>query len=147
MTPQKQSIAHDPANGRYGDCHRAALATILDMPIADVPHVYDGGISGAEASLNERAFLASLGLVPINVAYGSDASLKDVLAATGAFCPGLCAILGGKSPRGFGHSVVIADGEIVHDPHPDGGGLVGPFDEDSSWWVTWIGSSRAQVAS
>ena len=33
-------------------------------------------------------------------------------------------ILTGKSPRGnFNHAVVAYNGEVVHDPHPIGGGV------------------------
>lgn len=41
------------------------------------------------------------------------------------------AIAGGRSQRGMMHAVVALDGEIVHDPHPDGGGI-----ESVSDWVT-----------
>jgi len=38
------------------------------------------------------------------------------------------ALGGGKSPRGhFDHSVVVFDGQLVHDPHPSRGGLDGPI--------------------
>jgi len=33
-------------------------------------------------------------------------------------------ILAGESPRGFSHAVVARKDEIIHDPHPEGGGLV-----------------------
>lgn len=33
-------------------------------------------------------------------------------------------IAGGKSPRGISHAVVYQNGQLVHDPHPDGGGIL-----------------------
>ena len=36
-------------------------------------------------------------------------------------------LMGGMSLRGKPHCVVCLGGEMVHDPHPDGGGLVGPY--------------------
>ncbi len=29
----------------------------------------------------------------------------------------------GTSPRGIKHSVIYSKGKLVHDPHPDGGGV------------------------
>lgn len=40
MTPVTQEFRHDPKNFIWGDCHRAALATILDLPISKVPHFF-----------------------------------------------------------------------------------------------------------
>ena len=38
MTPADQEFTHDPANGQHGDCMRACIASLLDLPIAAVPH-------------------------------------------------------------------------------------------------------------
>ncbi|KAF0135481.1 MAG: Uncharacterized protein FD152_1322 [Xanthobacteraceae bacterium] len=147
MTPVFQTIRHDPENGAYGDCHRAAIASALNLAIDAVPHFHNGFRTPAEAQVEERTFLASIGIIPIYVAFPGETALADVLITIKHTSPGVCGLLGGKSPRGYGHSVVIADGEIVHDPHPDGGGIVAPFDEDGLWWVTWFGDVRARSAA
>ena len=41
MTPVKQQFLHDPPTS-YGDCHRAALASLLDLTIDDVPNFMHG---------------------------------------------------------------------------------------------------------
>lgn len=38
MKPVRQLYRHDPANGVYGDCWRACIASVLELPIEDVPH-------------------------------------------------------------------------------------------------------------
>lgn len=48
-------------------------------------------------------------------------------------------LLGGDAGRGTGHTVVGFGGTIVHDPHPDNVGLIGPMD-DGYYWVTFFGA-------
>jgi len=43
MKPQEQQYSHNPDAGVFGDCFRASIASILELPIDDVPHfLYDG---------------------------------------------------------------------------------------------------------
>ena len=37
MKPTKQTILHDPAKGLHGNCLSAVLASLLHLPIEDVP--------------------------------------------------------------------------------------------------------------
>jgi len=37
-------------------------------------------------------------------------------------------IAGGPGPRGCDHCVLMRDGKLVHDPHPEGGGLMSVAD-------------------
>lgn len=37
MKPTKQTVLHDPANGKHGNCLSAVLASLLHLPIEDVP--------------------------------------------------------------------------------------------------------------
>lgn len=142
MTPVKQANRHDPAGGVYGDCHRACVATMLDLPLAAVPHFNDGGPDGDEFKLREKAFLARHGLVPIDAVYAREAG-KDgpglILYVVGQMNPGVPFILGGTSRNGVDHSVVARDGEIVHDPSLDESGIVGPCG-DGWYWVTFFGA-------
>lgn len=72
MIPLRQRNKHDPENGVYGDCHRAALASLLELPLDEVPHFCDESIYKDNAeplSARERAWLLSRGLVSINVLY------------------------------------------------------------------------------
>lgn len=145
MTPQKQRLRHDPDAGIYGDCHRAALASILEMPIEDVPHFCDPVAYGDEWALAERAWLQSLGFTPIVLVYETD-DLDAVLYSTAQLNPDTYAILGGKSRNGTGHSVVICNGEIVHDPSPVNSGIVAPM-KDGRFWITFFGHVKALKAA
>lgn len=42
------------------------------------------------------------------------------------------------------NAIVAGGGRIVHDPAPEGGGLVGPMD-DGWYWVTYVGALRGIV--
>lgn len=148
MKPQKQRIKHDPANGLYGDCHRTAIACILDMEAEDVPHFMDGtpgkgpapeANAAAERWLNER------GLNQICVLFSGSLSVQEVIETvknTNHERPGIVFILGGESRTGVNHSVVCCDGAIVCDPSPVGAGIVGPCD-DGFYWLTFFGSTKA----
>lgn len=138
MTPQKQTITkHDPDNGVYGDCHRAALASVLDLPIEIVPHICDGQHPPEEFIRRERAWLLTQGLIPIHVAF-EDSSIEAVIRHVAAVNPGVYYLVGGTSPRGHDHTVVGINDQIAHDPHPDGGGLIGPM-SDGLVWITYFG--------
>ena len=139
MRPVRQKNEHDPANGVWGDCHRAAVASVLELPIEEVPHFGEGGPEDREFFRRERAFFATRGLLPISVPFGgsADAPLDAVLMTLKHHARGAWWLLGGRSPRGFNHTVVGFGGEIVHDPNEKGGGVVGPRD-DGFYWVTFF---------
>jgi hypothetical protein len=134
MQKLDNSIAHDPDNGAWGDCHRVCFAMILGLNVEDVPHFFVEGPAGDRAIQQQRVkdFLASYSLVEASIAYPvEDYSL--ILATMGSLSPGVTFILGGMSAAGCGHSVVCLDGEVFHDP--TGTGIVAPMD-DGYYWVT-----------
>lgn len=148
MTPVKGRIKHDPANGLHGDCHRAAVATMLDLPYEAVPHFNVGGPDGPEFKFRERTFLATHGLRPIDAVYAGEEvdRAKDfppgpglVLYIVSMLNPGVPYLLGGRSRNGVDHTVVALDGEIVHDPGMDEPGIVGAC-LDGWYWVTFFGA-------
>ncbi len=142
MTPQKQINRHRPQEGIYGDCHRTALAVVLDMDARDVPHFMDGNLypDAEEAHDKIEEWLNTRGITTINVLYPGETSLDDVLSTI------KCSnhrskpvfILGGRSRNGVNHSVVCWQGEIACDPSHDDSGIVGPCD-DGFYWVTFFG--------
>lgn len=139
MRPVKQLNRHDPANGIYGDCHRAAIAAVLEMAPADVPHFMDGtpGKGDApEAHELVRAWLLERGIYPIN------SSLEDVLNTLGVVNPHTYCLLGGQSRTGCNHTVVVKGDEIVCDPSQTDAGIIGPCD-DGYYWVTFFGAAVA----
>ncbi len=147
MKPQKQLNRHRPTEGIFGDCHRTAIAVILDMDAADVPHFMDGK-DGKGADLGvweaQERWLNERGMTAISVAFPGECPLDQVLLAVknaNIQQPNLCYMLGGESANGVNHSVVCRGAEIVCDPGQDDPGIVGPCD-DGFYWVTFMGSLR-----
>lgn len=145
MTPVKQRIRTDPAAGTFGDCHRAAVATLLSLPLDAVPHFADGGPSADEFKRREREFLATHGLVPIDAVYaGREASVDLILHVVGALNPRVPYLLGGANRDGHDHTVVCLDDAIVHDPSPELLGVYAPC-SDGWFWVTFLGTSPSKL--
>lgn len=117
MKPVDQTIMHEPHLGLYGDCMRAALASMLEVPIEKVPHfLHDNTSDNAEFCRRVSDFLR-----PLNLGYISFPECRQALHETGV--RGLVHEVSGTSERGVCHACVAVDGEIVHDPHPGRGGL------------------------
>lgn len=143
MTPIMQQFFHDPPRS-YGDCHRAALASLLDLSIDDVPHFMDGlGPSDGEVfHRREDDFLHSLGLDAIQIPVIAP-DLETVIAAVASWNPTHdLFLLGGESSSGCGHTVVAGHNGVVHDPSPRNVGIVGPM-SDGAYWITYIVGKRA----
>lgn len=93
------------AQGVYGNCMQAAIATVLRKPLDAVPHF--GAFSWWPGAL--RLWLRGEGL--------------DYTVVKAPPIPDERAMLCGNSPRGYAHAVVSEGGRIVWDPHPSRGGL------------------------
>lgn len=142
MTPVKQSITHAPRAGRWGDCHRAAVASVLDLPLAAVPHFSEGGPGVEEFKAREREFFARHGLVPITAVYAGSEVYDGpalILEVVGKLNPETPYLLGGRSRHGGDHTVVCLGDAIVHDPSHDDAGIVAPS-SDGWYWVTFFGA-------
>jgi len=99
------------------DCTRACIATILNLPIAEVPNFVAMGGSWVK---RVREFLRPFGMTVMNVAFtGDEDSPPD----------GVLCLAGGAGPRGVDHHVVWRDKQVVWDPYPGGGGLLAPPDD------------------
>lgn len=128
-----QTIMHDPANGQYGDCHRAAIATVLGLEIEDVPHFLHDNCGGEEFTRREKVFLALHNLCPVSIPYQAG-DLGDILRTVEALNGSdLVYLLAGRSRTGCNHSVVCRGGDIVHDPNPQKPGIIGPCDDGWYW--------------
>lgn len=132
MIPVDQRILnHCPEEGRYGDCFRAVVASILELPYEEVPHWMqypaDAPLvklpNGQEASpwyLDMRAWLALRGMdiLCFDLKAWRESGLDPI-----PFLRNLTMYhdLSGPSPRFPGelHACVARAGVIVHDPHPD----------------------------
>lgn len=140
MRAQHQKFKHDPENNVFGDCHRTALAMLLDMDRDSIPHFAHQARNDVE--FNERVddWLESLGMTQISIYMTGNFSLDAVLNHMAVINgPGLVFLLGGKSPRGdYNHTVVAGNGKILLDPHPDNTGLAGPCTPHDLWWITFV---------
>ena len=102
-----------------GNCFPACIASILEIDIDQVPNIHEGkGVwyQKYKQWLNKY----DLDFVALS---GWDEQSKD-------HCPQVYAIVGGISPRGLLHSTVYFGLDMVHDPHPDGGGV-----KDITEWI------------
>lgn len=101
-----QSVMHEPANGAFGNCMQAALASLLHKRLEEVPHFHHDGCDAVtfwdrvEDWLEDNHFLLMYGN-PINT----------------------LSIATGTTARGTNHCVVMRDDTMVFDPHPSRAGL------------------------
>jgi hypothetical protein len=135
MKPQQQLVRHDPARGHYGDCHRAALASLFEIPVAEVPHFAAGGPSEDTFDLRVAYWLAQRNLSSVTLPLSG--SLLEVLSGMGNACPRGYWLLAGADRGGRDHMVVCHGREIVHDPGFGLRGLRGPC-SDGYWWATFL---------
>jgi hypothetical protein len=141
MHKHKMLLAHDPENGIWGDCHRTAIAALLDLHPAEVPHFYRDADKRApeECHAEINHWLGEqYGLRQIDIAFPGQVSLSDVLQSVSVVNPGLTFMLGATSGKGVGHTVVCRDGEIIFDPSHEESGAAGPM-SDGHWWVSFLG--------
>ena len=95
-----------------GDCFGACVASILELPRESIPNFHTS--SPRDFDKNVAEWCKDQGFVLLDITL-QDQSLVDSCYV----------VANGISPRNkdFHHSVVWFNGEIAHDPHPDGGGL------------------------
>jgi len=112
MKPVDQEFMHDDEKGIQGDCFRACIASVLELPIAAVPHF---ALLGSRWMIVLHTYLSGLS--------------REIEWEDGVPPDGIWAIATVKSPRGADlmHSVIWRDGKIVHDPHPSRAGGEGPL--------------------
>lgn len=123
MIPTKQTMLHNPAEGHFGNCFTAVLASLLHLPIDQVPHFYDARDTSDtqwQARVNEWLRPYGLGYVAI------DASLTALMPAINL--QDVHHEIGGNTSRHAEtlHSCVAFDGTVTFDPHPDDIGLTQP---------------------
>lgn len=118
MTPVFQKFyarypGERPGPGVWGDCSSASLASVLDLPLAAVPHFAE--VSKGDVSMfwwHVNRFLAARDLLLIQT-MGTD--FQGVRFAGAADCYHL--ILA-TDVDGDGHTLVGLNGKIVFDPAP-----------------------------
>lgn len=132
MIRHHRLFRHAPAQGQYGDCHRTAIACLLDLHPVDVPHFYQlkvEALARGEAydwEADVERFLRTRGFTQAHVNFNS--TLEDLFSFMGSVNPHTLYLLGGESVRGVNHTVICRGGRFEWDPHPDSDFLRGPLD-------------------
>ncbi len=112
MTPQKQTIFNDFKNNKFGNCIQACVASLMDLPLRQVPHfvMYGNKMMDVMTDFcNQNGYKFS----------GVKKNLTDYDICNFKGVDGFY-IIGGKSPRNkYGHAVIYKDGCPYFDVHPD----------------------------
>jgi len=101
-----------------GNCFSACIASMLGLPLEDVPTfvAFPNWLGLANEFVKSFGFELFMS-VPRFIEYcrsAKDSGYHGYYIATG------------MGPRGVEHAVICKDGQIVHDPHPEGGGIDKP---------------------
>ncbi len=115
MIPVTCRIPHKPEEGKYGDCFRACVASILELGANDVPHFSDGDPGGEEMHRLLREFLAPKKLTSVFVGFDASEGFANVMEMFDMMNGHIHAILFCANDSG-NHAVVIKGGKVVHDP-------------------------------
>lgn len=125
-------IPHKPDEGKYGDCLRACIASMLNVPnVLDVPHfLFDGRTDLVDDRL--RDYLA---LHRMNIAlhaFGGLETCDMIMNVTGQVNPGIPYLLFCNNGDGD-HVIIIKDGKVLHDPSWFRAGPYKPLDQNGYW--------------
>lgn len=131
MTPYKQLIKHDPANGKWGDCYRTAWGCLLDIPPEEIPHFVDQGRDDCDVLL--AAWLKEQGLRRVCFPLNGEMPMKDALHFMREWNPDVYYLFSGSSVVA-NHVVVALNNKIIHDPAGRKRPFVGPA-SDGCWWI------------
>lgn len=128
MTPLDQQFLHQPDDGQQGDCMRAVLGSLLDIPIVDVPHFAQLDADGAgNFWIMVAEFCRSHGYAFAMFKGGRFSWSEDaVYHGIGGVSP--------RDPNGH-HAVVGRNGQVFHDPHPTRDGLAG---DPADWYFYFL---------
>lgn len=113
MKPVNCTVKDDPANGSYGDCVRACVASILEMESDAVPHFFHDG-NGENGFDRMRVWLADRGRVPAYLPFGPEMSVDAVCWSLGVY--GDISAMLFCSSAGGDHCIVINKDGVQHNP-------------------------------
>jgi len=118
MKKVDQKKIHDPEKKINGDCWRASVASILELPIEEIPPFEDLPIREAQGEYVKVLGRNGYGLYSMYVEAGEEHPV--MLKGEHEYY-----FMLGPSPRfsDADHICVGHKGKMVHDPHPDRTGL------------------------
>lgn len=96
--------------GAGGNCVQASLASILNLPLSEVPHFLEVADRPEEWELAFMDWLEERGV--------------GFIRREGEWIFDGYYLASGPSPRGVSHMVVYHDGKLAHDPHPSRAGIL-----------------------
>lgn len=140
MIKRHQLFRHEPHNDIFGDCHRTAIACLMDMEPWQVPH-FVGNLyttPGYNVDLEVDKWLDQFGLFQLHIHFNGDNGLEPIFNYMKMWNPYTFYIMGGCSPRGTPHSVICRGGAFYWDPHPKGGFLPKPYADDGLYQMTFL---------
>lgn len=107
MIPIDQTKLHNPENGINGNCMAASFASILELPLSEVPEFENMGKNKWFQEVKD--WLEKIGF-----------TLLEWQGET--WLPGYYLAMG-ISERGVKHQVVFKGDVLAHDPHPSRAGI------------------------
>jgi hypothetical protein len=107
--------------GKEGNCTQACICSILELPIEDAPDVPDEKYW--MTVINRWLEKKGLVLMVVSTVFDSVDGRRLCVKKPRVYPMDCYYVVGGRSPRGIGHSVVFQGEVMVHDPHPEGGGV------------------------
>jgi len=136
MIPVHQEFIHDPENGFIGDCQRAVIASLMELPLKEVPHFLKEAWGGGNSKLtgqwmHENELYWHLMQIFLR-SYGYAWLVTDSLSSAIFGRQGnVYHEISGPSPRdpNMQHAVVGRNGLPFFDPHPSGKFLTGDPDK------------------
>ena len=136
MTPCRQLIRHDPANGQFGDCARSCVAALLDKDPLEVPHFGEGCRGDVDADVFDNRiadYLRTEGLA--HVVFAVAGTPKETMEMMAQSNSGVFYMLGCTSPTAH-HYVVCRGNKLVCDPADYPGGIdVMRADDNGLCWL------------
>lgn len=107
--PTFRPVMQTKFGGGLGNCMIACLASMLGVPLEEVPDIPP---TDPTRPFKLDAWLKREWGLRLAHLHGDPVLL------------GIAAIRGGPGPRGFSHACIYVDETLLHDPHPEGGGLL-----------------------
>lgn len=136
MKPVNCTVKDDPANGSYGDCVRACVASILEMESDQVPHFYaNGPAEDLEAFDGLRVWLTAHDRIPAYFPINGSKSLDWVIGYVGGAYNNAPFILYCQS-GGADHCIAVDEKGEIHNPAWYKAPIDGPH--SSGVWIVII---------
>lgn len=134
MKPVNCTVKDDPANGSYGDCVRACVASILEMESEQVPHFFHDE-DGERANMEMQKWLAEHGMIAAFIGFPGNLSFEQLAAHMTGTYMNRDYMLWCQCGSGD-HALVARNDAIIHNPAWYKQAVTGPH--SSGYWIVVI---------